>query len=201
MNSRSLRVFLVIAFVSLIGSAISVACSNSPASCATPGGAASGSPDTHCTDDSGVVTSTATSQASCHPDGGAVGDAGVPLGYGPPEYGAVGDDDDCKYHVSWTASTVCENQGVVFTITATNKVDGTPLTGAGTQVEGFLSPTHPAPTPFVTSTEGSPGTYVTQPMKFDQPGRWSIRMHLFEQCSDLLPDSPHGHVAFYVDVP
>ncbi len=199
--TRPSRFALGLLVVSLAAGAISVACSNGSASCPTPGGAASGTPDNHCTDpDSGVVTVTTTSQAACHPDGGATADGGV-TGYGAPEYGFTGDDDDCKYHVSWNATTICENQGVVFTITATNKVDGTPLTGADTQVEGFLSPTHPAPTPFVGSTEGPPGTYTSQPMKFDQPGRWTVRMHFFEQCSDLLTSSPHGHVAFFLDVP
>jgi hypothetical protein len=36
---------------------------------------------------------------------------------------------------------------------------------------------------------------------FDQSGRWVVRFHYFETCSDVPEDSPHGHVAFYIDVP
>jgi hypothetical protein len=198
MLSRSLHPF-VFALAALVpAGVVSLACSNS-SSCPTPGGAASGAPDTHCVDpDSGVAIVSPTSQASCHPDGGA--DA-APSDYGPPVYGTAADDDDCKYHVTWSATPVCENEGVVFTVTATNAVDGTPVTGANAEAEIFLTPTHPAPTPFVTSTEGPAGTYTTQPARFDKAGRWTVRFHFFEECSDLLGDSPHGHVAFYVDVP
>jgi len=197
MLSRSFLALILV--TSGAAAAISVACSNG--TCTTPGGPVSGSPDTHCVDpDGGTAIVNPTSQASCHPDGGAGADA-APSDYGPALYGVEGDDDDCKYHVKWSATTVCENQGVVFTFTATNKVDGTPVTGAGVETELFLNPTHPAPTPFVTSTEGPPGTYTTQPGRFDAPGQWTVRFHLFEQCSDLLGDSPHGHVSFLVDVP
>ena len=197
-GSRGLGSFAA-AFAALAsGGVVAVACSSS-SSCPTPGGPASGAPDTHCVDpDSGVSTATPTSQASCHPDAGA--DA-APTSYGPPLNGTTGDDDDCKYHVTWSATPICENEGVVFTFTATSAVDGTPVTGASVDAEIFLTPTHPAPTPFVTSTEGPPGTYTTQPARFDEPGQWTVRFHLFEACSDLLGDSPHGHVAFYLEVP
>jgi len=36
---------------------------------------------------------------------------------------------------------------------------------------------------------------------FDKSGRWVVRFHFFESCSDVPDDSPHGHVAFYIDVP
>jgi hypothetical protein len=32
-------------------------------------------------------------------------------------------------------------------------------------------------------------------------GRWNVRFHMYEQCSDLTEDSPHGHITFFVDVP
>ncbi len=198
MLSRSMKFLGFVLVSSATAGIVSAACSNA-ASCPNPGGPASGSPDTHCTDpDSGAIVQT-TSQASCHPDAGGI-DAG-PTTYGAPLFNSEGDDDDCKYHVQWSATQICENAGVVFTVKATNKTDGTPLMGAQTQAELFLGPTHPAPTPFVTSTEGPPGTYVTQPAKFDAPGQWTVRFHFFEQCSDLLNDSPHGHAAFFVNVP
>ena len=197
-GSRWLGSFAVTSVALACAGVLAVACSSS-SSCPTPGGPASGAPDTHCVDpDSGAPTATPTSQASCHPDAGA--DA-APTDYGPPLYGTTGNDDDCKYHVTWSATPMCENEGVVFTFTATNAVDGTPVTGASAEAELFLTPTHPAPTPFVTSTEGPPGTYTTQSARFDKAGQWTVRLHLFESCSDLLGDSPHGHVSFYVDVP
>ena len=200
MLSRSFRFVGFFFATSAVAGVISIACSNG-SSCPTPGGPAPGSPDTHCVDpDAGTPIANPTSQSSCHPDAGAGADAG-PVDYGPAQYGVEGDDDDCKYHVTWSATAICENQGVVFTLKATNTVDGTAVTGANVEAELFLSPTHPAPTPFVTSTEGPPGTYTTQAAKFDAPGQWTVRFHFFEECSDLLDDSPHGHVSFLVDVP
>jgi hypothetical protein len=46
-----------------------------------------------------------------------------------------------------------------------------------------------------------PGTYSVGPVRFDQAGRWFVRFHFYETCSDAPEDSPHGHVAFWVDVP
>jgi hypothetical protein len=28
-----------------------------------------------------------------------------------------------------------------------------------------------------------------------------VRFHFYEDCLDLLPDSPHGHAAYFIDVP
>jgi hypothetical protein len=50
------------------------------------------------------------------------------------------------------------------------------------------------------SPEISPGTYRVGPILFDKPGRWVVRFHFFETCFDA-PDSPHGHAAFYIQVP
>ncbi len=185
----------VIALAS-VGAGIAVACSNGP-SCSAPGGAVSGTLDTHCTDTDGGAIVQTVNQASC----AAGGDGGASGGYGPTMDNASADDDDCKYHVAWTSSAVCEKDGVVFTVVATSKTDGSPVTGADMEAEIFLSPTHPSPTPFVHSKEGPQGTYVTDPAKFDAPGQWTVRFHLFENCSDNLDDSPHGHAAFFVSVP
>ena len=180
----------------LAAGAVLAACSNTP-SCPNPGGPVTAAPDSHC----GATVQT-TSQTSCHPDGGVVAvDGGGGTGYGATMSNASGDDDDCKYHVSWTSSPVCEASGVTFTVTATNKTDGSPVAGADIVAEVFLSVTHPAPTAVVHTTEGPAGTYVTEPVKFDAPGQWTIRFHLFDSCDDTLEDSPHGHAAFYVEVP
>ncbi len=178
--------------------ALSWSCNSGP-SCPTPGGAVSAAPDNHCAGDAGAAIVQTTTQASCHPvDAAAPDGAGA---YGPTLDNASADDDDCKYHISWTSSPVCQNDGIVFTVVATSKSDGTPLTGANMDVEVFLDLTHPSPTPFVDSAEGPPGTYVTQPAKFDKSGKWTVRFHFFEECSDDLEDSPHGHAAFFVNVP
>jgi hypothetical protein len=185
-----------------------------PATCPTPGSATSGPADTHCAAaDGGAARAQATSAASCHPDAGGddggANDEGCP--YGDTMFGQEADDDDCKYHVAWTASPICEGAGgVAFKVVATNKTDNTPLTGAGTSAEVFTSSpadagcdnvsTHPGPNSGVTLTEGPPGTYTGR-VAFDAPGAWTVRFHFHAECEDLLPDSPHGHAAFHVTVP
>ncbi len=69
------------------------------------------------------------------------------------------------------------------------------------RVEVFLDETHPAPNTDVVVTEGPTGTYQIGPVRFDKPGKWTVRFHFNEQCEDTEADSPHGHAAFYVDVP
>jgi hypothetical protein len=148
-----------------------------------------------------------TTQASCNPpmpdagpdvDGGDMGGSD----FGMTMYNTTGDDDDCKYHVTYTVSTVCENKDVFFTVTATKKADNNaPLTGAMTVAEVFLSDTHPAPNSNQTVVESPPGTYKVGPIHFDAPGMWTVRFHFYETCSDVPEDSPHGHAAFFVNAP
>ena len=52
-------------------------------------------------------------------------------------FGNESDDDDCKYHLKWSATPICEGSpGVIFTVFTTHKIDsvdgsaGSPLTGA-----------------------------------------------------------------------
>jgi hypothetical protein len=121
-----------------------------------------------------------------------------------PNFGSAADDDDCKYRVSFTNTCVAVNQPVSFTLSLTRKFDGQP--GAGTNPafpEVFLEndPTHISPSNDITANEGRDGTYDIGPIVFDAPGRWVIRFHYFESCSDVVEDSPHGHAAFYIDVP
>jgi hypothetical protein len=122
----------------------------------------------------------------------------------PILFGREADDDDCKYHVRFENTCVARGEPVTFTLSLTRKFDGMP--GAGTMPaypEVFLAddPSHISPSNDITAREGPAGTYDIGPVVFDQSGRWVIRFHYFETCSDLPEDSPHGHVAFYIDVP
>ena len=167
------------------------------------GGPVTGAVDKHC-----GKTVQATSQASCHltsDAGPGVDGGGAGTSYGATLDNAEGDDDDCKYHVKWTATPIAENQDVTFTVVTTTKSDGKPAVGvvpAGySMAEVFLNDLHPAPNTDQKATESPPGTYAVSPVRFDAPGRWTVRFHLFENCTDLAPDSPHGHAAFFVQVP
>jgi hypothetical protein len=120
------------------------------------------------------------------------------------QFGREADDDDCKYHVAFENTCVALNQPVTFTLSLTRLMDNMP--GAGTNPrfpEVFLADdlTHVSPSNNITATEGPAGTYEIGPVIFDQSGRWVVRWHYFENCSDVPEDSPHGHVAFYIDVP
>jgi hypothetical protein len=129
-----------------------------------------------------------------------VADAGTTV-YGSTEYNSSGDDDDCKYQVSFTATPVRRNENVTFTVTAKTLADLQAATGADIDAEVFLNDTHPAPNSGQGTTEKAGGVYDVVPIKFDAAGRWTIRFHLHEDCQDATDDSPHGHIAFYVDVP
>ena len=184
------------------------------AMCASPGMPTPGPADTHCIDTDGGVISQPTSLADCHPDVG-VPDAPDMCPYGDTRFGLESDDDDCKYHVKWSSSAICEQTApgvgaVMVTVVATHKADGTPLTGANTIVEFFTTTpgdaacddmsTHPGYNSGVMLTEGPPGTY-TGPLYFDAKGAWTMRFHFHEECADILPTSPHGHAAYHVTVP
>jgi len=173
--------------------AVFVACSSSGGG----GGPVAGAPDTHCTLPDGGVRAQPISLASCTPTGG---DAGT-IDYGPTLHNAEADDDDCKYHVRFSASGIEQNQNANFNLVATLKTDGGPATGAKLDIEAFLNDTHPAPNSGQHTVEGPPGTYNIGPVKFDAPGQWTVRFHLHEDCADQAPDSPHGHVAFFIHVP
>jgi hypothetical protein len=128
-------------------------------------------------------------------------------------FGSEGDDDDCKYHIAWSSTPICEQPGAVtFTMKATRKTDGSPLAGAGPSAEVFTTTpgdqgaaaycddnsNHGSPS-IGKLAEGPPGTYVG-PIVFDKSGAWTVRFHFFETCTDA-PDAPHGHAAFHVTVP
>ena len=166
---------------------------------ACPNGAADC--DTHC-----GSRAQATDPAVCHETppadaGPPDSDGGAQSEFGATMDGTEGDDDDCKYHVKWSATGVTTNQNVTFHVTATKKTDNSPLTGANPYAEIFLNSTHPAPNSPSITTETSPGNYDIGPWQFDASGAWTVRFHFFADCSDLEDASQHGHAAFFVTVP
>jgi len=181
-----------------------VACSNDtkPPTCAAPGGPAAGAADSHC----GATVVRVVPAACTPPDAGTGADAGDTDGgtggstFGDTMFNNNGDDDDCKYHINWAATAICENIDVRFDVTISNKFDDTAVQGAHPSAEVFLNAQHPAPNSGQTFTEVGLGTYKIGPIRFDQPGRWTVRFHMFENCHDS-ETSPHGHGAFFVDVP
>ncbi len=218
-------VLVSLSALALLGALTGVACSSSDTTGGTtgtggnsgpPGGPVSGNPDAHCGTKSQV-----TNAAACTPEptgsgggttgssssattgaGGSTGAGGEASEYGVTLENAEGDDDDCKYHVKWTSTDIYENNNVTITAVITTKSDGKPATSGEIDSEIFLNDTHPAPnSPDKKVTETTPGTYTIGPVKFDKAGKWTLRFHIHEECSDLTEDSPHGHVAFYVNVP
>lgn len=183
----------------------------------SPAGVVIGPLDSHCTtSDGGLTIQTIgvcevtdptlvpANKASCDVtfENSTNSDGGVPMSdYGATMYGSAGNDDDCKYYVSWTATPIKENASTFFTVTALRLADMTPATCAGILPDISLSISHGAPAPANPSTEIAPGVYQVGPIKFDAKGIWTVRFHLFEECNDAPEDSPHGHAAFYVNVP
>jgi hypothetical protein len=211
----------------LAGASLTGGCSSSSQPTTNDLAAVSGPPDTHCTvngvetkqaigicqmDDGGassaadggntVTTSTDGGAAdSGAADGGDDGGGGMTSDFGATMYNNEGDDDDCKYHVKWTSTAVKENVGVTFDLNAVRRMDGQPAKGADVQLEVFLNDTHPTPSVSIPNTESAGGNYKVGPVIFDLPGKWTVRFHLYEMCSDMPMDSPHGHAGFYVNVP
>jgi hypothetical protein len=164
-------------------------------------------PDMHCADKTGKPIKQETNESACPlPPGASTpsADDGV-ADFGATLNGSEGDDDDCKYHVKWTATCIAKNTDVTVTVTITKRADGKPLvtTAAKLDLELFLSDTHIAPNlaKAAYKPSGTPGVYTLGPLRFDQSGKWTLRYHIRPDCVDLTEDSPHGHVAFYIDVP
>jgi hypothetical protein len=153
------------------------------------------------------ISFTADAGAS-HDDGAADDvDAGAATSeYGETMYGSAGNDDDCKYYISWVATPIHEDADTYFTVTAIRLADGKPASCAGIRPDISLSLTHGVPAPKDPAPEIAPGVYKVGPIRFDAAGNspghyWTVRFHLYEECSDTPEDSPHGHAAFYVSVP
>ncbi|HEV3193543.1 MAG TPA: hypothetical protein VGY54_23705 [Polyangiaceae bacterium] len=184
-------------------------------SCTNPGMAGQGAADTHCLGSDGGLMVTQVMPATCDAAVGDDGGGGCP--YGDTMDGLAGDDDDCKYHVTWSSTPICRGSApVIFTVKVTYLgTPNMPLAGAATAAEVFTTTpldaggdagycdnqsSHIDPLNlFHAMTEGPAGTY-TGPIYFDQPGQWTVRFHFNENCNDV-PESPHGHAAFHVTVP
>ena len=178
-----------------------LACTSSTAT-GPAGGRVLGPQDSHC-----GSTRQLTSKSACQVSADAgVADAATPAEdggtseYGIPMYNQSGADDECKYDVSWTSTAVYKDTDVTFTLTLKTLVDGAPSVGAEPNTEVFLDTTHPAPNAGTKTTDQGAGVYSIGPIRFDKPGRWTVRFHFFDACVDGV-ESPHGHAAFYVDVP
>ncbi len=198
------------------------------------GGPVVGVVDNHCwgpgTPDGGLTfVPQAVQASSCHlldggpdydEDAGAPGPLDGGDGYGPTEWNASGNDDDCKYFVGWHSTPITAGAEVTFWVSVQLSTNGAPLTGlvgstgAGTgklflEVAGapdggignHSSPSIGTNVPIQETPPGS-GVYQIGPAGFfDESGLWYVRFHFNENCDDVLPDSPHGHAAFYVNVP
>jgi hypothetical protein len=210
---RLVRVLVVpVAFVGVLA-ALAVACSSTPAALAGTGGPVSGPADVHCNGQ----PPQASNQSDCQvtPADGGVIDVSP---YGANLYNAEGDDDACKYHVSWTYTPIVKNQDVTFTVTGVYLATGTPdppacagcpmagiTPGASSNFYAEVSlpsqPMHPPPSTNQVVTVTKPGTYTVGPVQFDVSGQWLVRFHFYDTCTEVAKDSPHGHAAFYVEVP
>lgn len=173
------------------------------------GGPVTGAADTHCTVPTKKVVT--VDKAMCSPagdagmDGGASMDGGMTSDAGmeeeaPVMYGSAGDDDDCKYHMEWSITPTHVNEDETVTLTLTTLADGKPATGAAPELEVFLTDSHPAAKLGDEATEVSPGKYQIKGLRFDASGKWTMRFHVFDSCADS-ETSPHGHAAFFVNVP
>ena len=203
------RLSAVLAFCIAIGTTFT-ACSNgdvnADAATGPVGGPVMGPQDSHC-QEAGGLTIQVTDQNACHatvdmagdmPDGGTEDEPD----YGETMFNSRGYDDDCKYLVNFYSTPIRRGQAVTLYATAINATNRSAVRGANIRAEIFLSDTHPAPNSNTQTTEqGEVGSYVIGPVLFDASGRWTVRFHLYEDCSDALPESPHGHAAFFVDVP
>ena len=162
------------------------------------GGPVDGGVDTHCVAPDGGQIVQATSTTACVP---VEQDGGMVMETGETNYNAFAADDDCKYDVQFTVSSVRQNENVTFVVKPTSRVDGSKVTGAAARAEVYLNDTHPAPNARTTTVESPAGTYTIAPVVFDASGRWTARFHFFENCADESEESPHGHAAFFIDVP
>ena len=172
------------------------------------GGAVADGGDMHCMPNGTLVAQPVGLCLSDNADGGQADDGGADaaaastgVDYGATLYGSEGYDDDCKYHVSWTSTPIRKDASVTFTVTVEQLDPPGPATGADVYAEVFLSPTHPSLSiPKTTEAAGS-GVYQISNIVFNASGLWTVRFHMFEMCSDANEDSPHGHAAFWIQVP
>jgi hypothetical protein len=180
------------------------------AQCTSTGGPIEdGSEDRHCVASDGTQIIQPVGECSTEVTTGAAGAGGAGGAGGEEEEPAAvlfshqGADDDCKYDVSFKSTCVELNRPVTFTLTLSERADQSPAGGAmPNSPEVFLAddPQHVSLSR-IRAPEGPSGTYTIGPIVFDRSGRWVVRFHFYESCSDVPEDSPHGHIAFYIDVP
>jgi hypothetical protein len=198
------------------------------ATCTSKGGPVDGPADTHCVADGQDIIHPVGECLDSAPGaaggGGASGASGSGTGGHAGEhvhehdhdhaegseepyeirFGNESADDECKYDASFLNTCIVVNKPVTFNLTLRNRTTGNPANGAHPDSpEIFLAsnPSHISPSNAIKAPEGPLGTYAIGPIVFDVPGRWVVRFHYFEDCSDVPEDSPHGHVSFYIDVP
>jgi len=201
----------------VLGSSVFIACSSSTGS--TSGGTAptgaqstaaavAGAADTHCAGkpvvvvDPAACTASETDAGHAHDEDAGDHDGGAEEGggeHGTTLHGSEGEDDECKYHVRWTSSPVTANGDVTLAVVATYRKDSSPVAAAKPYAEIFLDDTTPGPNTPVTTAETSPGNYTIGPVRFSKAGKWTVRFHFSADCADG-ETSPHGHVAFFVNV-
>jgi hypothetical protein len=163
--------FVVRALLLFPLSVLGLACSSSSSTAVVDGGAGivMGDADNHCMGVAPIMTS----QASCHvgadasapgDDGGASDDAGAGGDDFTVYYGSVADDDDCKYHVSFTTTPVLVDTAVTFNVTVTKLAENVPATGADVVLESYMADNkfHIIPNngTVTTETPSSSGKYV-----------------------------------------
>jgi hypothetical protein len=212
------------------GLLLNVSCSSSDDGSGTNSDAATGGPVTgpagdHCAGNAMTVDATT---CSGDPSAGGAADDGAgrnsssssggasdcdqthDAAYGDTLFNAEGDDDDCKYHASWSSTPIRLNEPVTFTLTVANKTTNMPLVPLADgdvplrrlDVYQPCDPNRRGPAQNLSAkiTQVMDGQFSAGPIKFDHPGRWVVRFHLYEQCVDS-ETSPHGHIAFFIDVP
>jgi hypothetical protein len=165
-----------------------------------PAGPVAGPADDHCAGGKVQEVDPAVCQAG-PPDAGA--DDGGAEEPAPVRYNAAADDDDCKYHVSFTTSAaVALNTNVFFTAKATKKSDGTAASwGSMDALEVVTADMTQAVDVKDPPVQSPVGTAKFGPVKFNRSGKWIVRFHIHEECTDNDEASQHGHVAFFVNVP
>jgi hypothetical protein len=110
------------------------------------------------------------------------------------------DDDLCEFHAVVVPECANGARSLFFDTDLTTMTGGPVAAGAKPYIEAFSSPTHLAPSTG-SFTESSPGQYRIGPATFDVSGQWSVTLHFFGTCNDDLPNSPHAHVTFTLEVP
>lgn len=192
------------------------------------GGAVTGPEDNHCPDppdgvsdpaacltpDTGDEAAAGAASTDTPTEAGGAADCNLAhdVDYGDTLYNKSGRDDDCKYELSWVSTDIRKGEKVTFTVTAKDNA-GAALERIDAQKAGAKAlsrvelyipcqPTHLAPAADLSApiTETMPGVYSVGPIVFDASGRWVVRFHFYEECVDSKT-SPHGHAAFFVDVP